>query len=478
MIARRVIVLAALIGSPALLSASDPINCAQCQNVLKDGAFNTRTLSATSSSKDAFRAWQCTTEFSTHDEAHAFGVDIGIPIYEVPVQLGGTFSDSQRETWKKNNCSDIERKASTFSALSSAVKEASPEILAAWTHCIDVTCDIREAIECSTETLAKGILFKARWRRSTGDNSPPSILSFRALDAACDKPLKTKSKLSEAFTSTVCKPSAPEDVVFILETTRGSCTPVQTGFKEDSIIEGRRVLSRDTNIKADRITLKDAEIVTNGFDLTLEATSLRLVGAPHIVAFEAKSGRLSGEDGRNAGKVQIVAKTVEGTTLKIRNDGEDGVKGEDGRRGRDGQQGQQGQQRTFSFGCSSGSNGTQGGNGERGENGFRGGRGGAGGRVIIQTSSPLTAGGICRIEAVAQGGSAGPGGAAGSGGAAGPGGQSAPGTTLCGGTDPGPPGAPGAAGDPGPAGQPGRCGSVIPALGSCELTDLSKCPGA
>src|SRR5690349_13749755 len=98
-------------GSASILSASDPLACTQCQTVLKDGAFNVRTLSHTASSKDAFRAWQCTTNFHSHDEARSFGIDIGIPVYDVPVQIGGTFDDSQRDTWKSNNCSDTERRA-------------------------------------------------------------------------------------------------------------------------------------------------------------------------------------------------------------------------------------------------------------------------------------------------------------------------------------------------------------------------------
>jgi len=457
---------------------ADPLACEQCRTVLQDGVFNTRTLARTNSSADAFRSWQCTTDFHTHADAHAFGVDFGVEVYGVPLKVGGTYTDSERDTWKQSHCSDTERHSSSFSSLTTAVKEASPEILAAWSHCIDTTCgSMRESIECRTETTDRGILFKARWLRSTGDDRAPRILSFRALDARCDKPPAKNTRLREDYTSTVCKPSAPEDVVFIFETTRGSCTPVQSGFRQSTEIEGKRVLNRDTYIKADRITLKDAVVVTNGNELTLEAKVLRLEGLPTITAFEAQGERKLGQDGRNAGKVQLLVDRIEGTSLKIVNDGEPGAKGETGAAGQNGQDGQQGQQRSWDplHGCGPGSNGTPGGNGGRGQDGFRGGRGGKGGDVVVRTSSPLTAGGVCRIQAHANGGEPGPGGEAGHGGGPGAGGQGAPGTSLCGGTGPGPGGAPGANGNPGPAGTRGDCGAIKPSLGSCDVTDHVKC---
>src|SRR6266508_1289772 len=71
-------------------------DCKECRAVLQGGVFNTTNINKTASSKRAFENWLCTTEFKTHDDAHAAGISIGAVVYGIPIKLGGTYNDSER----------------------------------------------------------------------------------------------------------------------------------------------------------------------------------------------------------------------------------------------------------------------------------------------------------------------------------------------------------------------------------------------
>jgi hypothetical protein len=86
------------------LSEAQESECKECRSVLQGGVFNTTNINKTQSSKRAFENWLCTTEFRTHDDAHAAGVSIGAVVYGIPIQVGGKYSDSQRDAWKKAHC--------------------------------------------------------------------------------------------------------------------------------------------------------------------------------------------------------------------------------------------------------------------------------------------------------------------------------------------------------------------------------------
>src|ERR1051326_5689997 len=132
-----VILLACGASLPA--NAQNP-DCQECRAVLAGGVFNTTNINQTQAARDAFTAWECTTNFSTAEQAINAGVSIGVPIYDTPVKIGGTFSDSQKQAWKSAHCSNNTGDKQSFSALVIAMKQAAPEILQAWTRCIESTC--------------------------------------------------------------------------------------------------------------------------------------------------------------------------------------------------------------------------------------------------------------------------------------------------------------------------------------------------
>ena len=284
-------------------------------------------------------------------------------------------------------------------------------------------------------------------------------------------------RLTEAVSTFRCTPTADRDAVFILKTDGGSCTPAGSVLKAKESLSGRISLTAERHIKADAITIApDAVIITNGFKLTLEATEIHLDGSPRIVSFEPKDGRPAGDNGRNAGPIIIKAAKLTGTSIVIKNNGEDGTKGSPGPKGGTGGPGHQGYQRDWDItGCHGGSNGTNGGPGGTGGDGGPGGRGGNGGAVITAVTGGVTSGPIKRIDVVTTrigpdgapvscngtcGGMGASGGDQGPGGDGGPRGEGAPGA-RCGGTDPGQPGGIGAPGRAGSAGADGSAGQIV-----------------
>jgi hypothetical protein len=117
--------------------------------------------------------------------------------------------------------------------------------------------------------------------------------------------------------------------VFILETDGGSCTPAGNVLKAKESLAGRISLEAERHIKADSIAIaSDTMIVTNGFKLTLEATEIHVDGSPKIVSFDPpRVGRPAGDNGRNAGPIIIKAAKLTGTSIVIKNYGEDGITG-------------------------------------------------------------------------------------------------------------------------------------------------------
>ena len=434
-------------------------DCQECRAVLAGGVFNTTNINSSQAAQDAFTAWECTTDFSTSDEAMSNGLSVGVPIYGVPVKIGDTYTNEQKATWKHDHCSSTTNNSQSFSSLVIAMKQAAPAILDAWTKCIANTCGAgHAALSCSVSPQSGGAIFHASWLRTTGDNTAPKVQFFHAYDAACDPPVRVSQVISEAGIALKCDVPVNQEGVFILQTTRGTCAPSAYGRTSLVTISGTQSLSGPQNYKAERIVFSgDAVLVTNGNRISFETSEIEFQGAPRIVSFDFKS-----QTGRSAAPILIKADRIVGTSLDINNSGEDGAPGAAGSNGNPGPNGRQGTQRDCDItGAHGGSNGTAGGQGQDGGDGANGQQGGNGGTVIYDVGTGLQTGAINRLVLRADGGKGGAGGAAGAPGPGGAGGAGAPGRLTCGGTDAGSTGPPGRAGRPGQSGPDGAKGPII-----------------
>jgi hypothetical protein len=269
-----------------------------------------------------------------------------------------------------------------------------------------------------------------------------------------------------------------------VKTTRGDCSidvPAADdadslySFSQEKMSIPTMRLDKATVLRAKTIEMNDQSlIVTNGYDLTIDAYELSFVGSPRVIAFEPRDGRAGGENGKPAGKITIQAKKATGTLLRIQNFGEDGAKGPTGGKGGQGGAGSPGAGRQGD--CGGGRDGGTGGTGMQGLTGGVGGRGGDGGPVILNVALGGQAGVVNRLQVATSatdpvtsqsvscggecGGFGGDGGEGGPGGDGGPGGEGASGKGFCGGTGGGARGPAGPQGNKGPRGGNGGAAAI------------------
>jgi len=461
----------------------------RCADVLRNGVFNIRMVNSTQANSENYRKWECTATFSTHNDAINAGLSVGLELFDVPLKIGGSWAQGAQDTWKQKHCSSDERNASSSSTFYEFVKTADPGILAAWSRCMENNGGSGSAIACSIEKPGNNrLLFKSRWRRTSGEDpsQKPIVSYYHAFDATCDRAWKPGDALAESDTTFTCDVPKFSQAVFVLETSRGSCTLSDEVLQTTEEISGRVVLTDLKNYQADRIIFRDgALIVTNGNKLSFDAVEIKVEGTVKIVSFEPRVNRPLDENGRSAAPVIISAERMIGTPLRIEDFGEDGTQGSPGSKGPKGPNGRQGTQREWDItGCHGGSNGTPGGIGIQGGIGARGASGGTGGSIFYAVRFGIGQGPLSKLDILTTrevatfrvrpmaplvtvdckgpcGGLPGKGGDGGAGGDGGEGGQGAPGTDRCGGTDAGPHGPPGPAGPVGPEGSAGAPGVIL-----------------
>lgn len=362
-----------------------------CAAYVRD-AFNISVKQNGVSSSSQFRRWQCTAKFSSHNEAIGSGLNVGVVLYGVPLQVGGNFSESQVSSWKEQNCSDLERSADYRQASYEFTKIFAPEAAELAKYCLD--SQRPTALRCTLAGEGADKVFSATWFRSPGDNQAPVVQSFTVRGGACVNAPRRNGQVSDGGTLAICTAEEGKDLTVALETSRGSCFQNFAFNPTIAVVSGILSLSGPMTFAADVVDIRpDTKIVTNGHQLTLSAKrELRISGAPSVEAFDASSPtrRLHG---RSAASISIQAPRVTGSQLTIANFGEDGLNGQPGSVGEPGRAGRGHHHRDLR-GCGGGRGGRDGGPGRPGT---RGGNGGAAGPVSIAITNGLDVAGNSRI---------------------------------------------------------------------------------
>ena len=432
-----------------------------CASVLRE-AFNTAVRTQSAQSSSSYKAWQCSSDFSSHDDAIKSGLDVGAVIYGVPVKVGGTFDRNQVSTWKSANCSSDQRTASSANATYEFVRTITPEAAALVAKCFPSG----EALACGLTTTGNTAVFTAAWQRQNGApaNAAPKVQSMSVVGGSCQSKFRSGDRLVEGGTARICSISPEQDFVIALSTSSGSCFETASGKTTPQVITGKLILTRNTSFESPFVEIRsDAHIITNGYQLTIVADrELKIDGNPSIEAFtDADSAAGRGLHGRPANAVILQSPRLTGDQLTIRNFGEDGQKGATGPQGRQGAAGAGnfwGNHGGLKFGC--GGSRTSG-DGDVGGIGQTGGIGGSAGAILLKIGSGLQQGAASRIliettklmpdgtTRQCNGSCGGAPGKGGDGGSGGPPGNTGAGTGGCGG---------GGSGNPGPTGPTGSDG--------------------
>lgn len=452
-----------------------------CSDVLKHGLFDIDETKESLKDDANFRDWQCSSSFKSHQEALDSGLNIGVVIYGVPLKIGGSWNEAKVSQWKNENCSASSRQMNFATATYRLIRSASPSLLSAWSTCMS-NHYAATALQCRFSSQGKKFVFSANWRRTTGEaqSAAPIISEWKVAGGECDPELDVGSRVLEASRQSICTQADNNDLVVLLETSRGSCFQSSSSLIVPYVISGKLKLSNPLHIRESVVQFSSgATIVTNGNDLTINALrELAIEGAPKIISFEGRAGRPTGDTGRDAGSIIIQGTKITGTVLNIDNFGEDGAHGGQGSKGPRGPNGQNGKGGVWKDlkGCVGRRNANNGGAGGKGNRGQSGGNAGNGGSVTVAFGQGLQEGVISRVSIVKQrrnpytnttytcqgscpgvpgnGGSGGPGGDGGSGGLRGKG------RGQCGDGKPGSGGPTGLNGGVGAKGSEGKSGTI------------------
>ena len=207
------------------------------------------------------------------------------------------------------------------------------------------------------------------------------------------------------------------------------------------------------------LTLRNAQIVTNGAAVTIDALEVVSDGGG-IVSFRDAALVSNAGEGASGGRVTLVVPGALRANLDVRLPGQSGKDGTDGGAGAKGGAGTPGDNAASGLiDCRRGAgNGGPGQPGSKGDDGAAGANGGAGGELVLRSGQPDL---LARdITFAAPGGNGGAGGRGGAGGPGGDGGRGGNAVGLCNGNGQngpaGPQGPPGMDGKPGASGSAGR----------------------
>lgn len=203
----------------------------QCKDILKNGIFDNSFISSTEESKKKFITWQCTSEFSTHDEAIDAGVDVGAIVYGIPIYISGTFTKDQRDTWKKTNCSQSDLAESYSKSYVELKKLVAKEVVLAWSKCMEITSQYKPLSCVVNAPDNSNIIFNVRWKRAGDVDIINPVVTGSYVDGATSEYPKIKGKelIPKATKITgdgfgiPLKRNNDSAIMINLNTTRGSC---------------------------------------------------------------------------------------------------------------------------------------------------------------------------------------------------------------------------------------------------------------
>ncbi len=216
----------------ALLSVSVPGYSQQtdCGKILEAGIFDQTLLSTSESSRQTFSAWQCSTEFKTHDEAISAGVSIGVPIYGVPLKVDGSFSNQQRDTWKKAHCAASAGSADYAKRYLELKNLVAPAVVEAWSRCVEVVNQFRPGLKCSVASNDnENVIFTIKYTPLDDADTKRPIVKSSSLSGATLVQSPAKQELLPSKTVISSSISVPlkrlgkSPVMLVVNTSRGAC---------------------------------------------------------------------------------------------------------------------------------------------------------------------------------------------------------------------------------------------------------------
>lgn len=301
---RRVIIGLSAVG---LIMTLNSQSSADCDAILRDGLFNKTNISESADLKKAYSDWMCSTEFKTHDEAIAAGISVGVPVYGVPLKIGGNFLKQDRDSFYKNECSQSSAASEYQYRRSVAISQVADSIVNAWSSCKAVQSDKR-GVQCALSGDDSVLTFAARHypigaKQTAALTSSPQIVGASCTLLAAQKGGDVIPVGGEAYTCERRMSAQGElpAVTININTTQGNCSATAPKRNKARVISGNVQLTGTTTWTDDaiRFTAGARIIVSGGGSLIIKA---KYIEAPDGVYIDGTGDKgPSGAQGESGG---------------------------------------------------------------------------------------------------------------------------------------------------------------------------------
>lgn len=140
-----------------------------CGQILRQGIFNDVTIHTSAQMVHDYNQFIYASDFGTHDQAIAAGINVGAPVYGIPVQVGGTFTNQEKDAWRTQHAEYRNDHLTLSQKYDSATKQVDQGIVRAWLECIS-RVDQRSGLTAKLDDTAPGSpILSVSWIPLPGD---------------------------------------------------------------------------------------------------------------------------------------------------------------------------------------------------------------------------------------------------------------------------------------------------------------------
>ncbi len=200
----------------------------QCDAILRQGVFDTIIIDFNKSVASNLFEWLKNTDFQTFKEKTSGGLNIGLPIEGIPINIGINFSEDEFNEWKQSVNQGQVRNFTEDEALQIVRRSASPDILDAWVKCIRDTNNNGTGIICRllSDEDAATIQYEARFipNSSADADKIPQVNRFIVTGATSIEGIQVGDEIPFGGVAATITREGRSEITINLNTDKGICT--------------------------------------------------------------------------------------------------------------------------------------------------------------------------------------------------------------------------------------------------------------
>lgn len=307
-----------------------------CNDILKQGIFDETMISGQRSvSEDLFEWLKCST-YQTVKQKIDSGLKIGLPLEGIPLQIGGSFTNDEFNSWKQKINTGQARAFSANEVTLIVKRNVNDSIIKAWSECIKAQHRGLGLIsDISVKDDPSHLVYTVRYIPDDIDDPYPKITAggFQVVGAIATKPFADGTEIPYAGISTLLTRQGWSAVTVVINTTRGtdsqsvppSVPPLQISHNNISlaVIDNNRqfrIIASDQVMKAIRKVTYFIHWIPN-FPLEAQPTGSSMAAVAVAVAAAARRVAIAAAAEVNSKTPRVVTDSTTSFATQFTSDG-------------------------------------------------------------------------------------------------------------------------------------------------------------